>query len=297
MSFALDKDFEDVEPVDYTQWEGQPCSIMYSEEYVSTMGILMRLMAGEEYSERALWLTEQGIGLLASHYSIWLYRYDILRSMYSEDEKRLEEELDWLEEIALANQKNYQIWNYRQLIIGLFKQYNYQREFPILAAMLDSDLKNHHVWTYRKWFVEQFDLFDNEREVQFIQQLIETDVRNNSAWSHLFYLMFEKGDSHVKNQIEYVKEKIALSPQNVSAWNYLIGIYDKFKLDITELKDFCLLYVDPEVTSSMAVELLAQIYTSSKETEKAISLYNELGDTYDPIRKNYWDYKISLIKA
>ena len=53
------------------------CQILYDDEYKETMGLMLALMQKDEHSERALWVTEKGIELLASHYTIWNYRYTI----------------------------------------------------------------------------------------------------------------------------------------------------------------------------------------------------------------------------
>ena len=77
------------------------------------MSALRSLLEQKLYTEEALLLTEKALDLLASHYTTWHYRFDIVKHL----QKDLFEELDWCEEIALENQKNYQIWNYRQRII------------------------------------------------------------------------------------------------------------------------------------------------------------------------------------
>lgn len=143
-------DYSDVAPVKINTEEPQLCQILYDDDYKKIMGILLALMQQQEYSERALYITELGIEQLASHYTIWIYRFNILKNLPNTN---FNDELDWCEQIALDNEKNYQIWNYRQLIInhilesGLkFEPY---REYPIMEAMLDSDPKNHHVWSYR----------------------------------------------------------------------------------------------------------------------------------------------------
>ena len=59
-------------------------------------------MKAEEYSERALHITELGINELASHYTIWIYRFNILKNLPN---RNLYDELDWCEEIALDNEK------------------------------------------------------------------------------------------------------------------------------------------------------------------------------------------------
>lgn len=303
--------YDDITPVKLNEEEPQLCQILYDDEYKETMGLLLALMQTEEYSERALGITEKGIELLASHYTIWNYRYNILIRL----NKCLYDELDWCEQIALENEKNYQIWNYRQLIIERIisndgdLKFNPYREFPIMNAMLQEDIKNHHVWSYRKWLVERFELYQDDKETQFVEQCINNDLRNNSAWSHRFFLKFGVDrlctEDTVKQEIEFTQTKITQCPQNPSTWNYLFGIYRKFNRDIDELYDFCLTFANVDVTpdveivisSSYALEMLATIYKRRLQPAMATKVYDLLSTTYDPIRANYWNYEKSKIST
>lgn len=277
------------------------CQILYSEEYKSTMQQLRHFLENKVYSEEALKLTETALELLASHYTTWQYRFAIIKAL----NKDLYEELDWCELVALDNEKNYQIWNYRQLIIEEIladpetaKKFDYRREFPILDMMLQQDSKNHHVWSYRKWFVERFQLYRDQEEIEFLRKLINLDLRNNSAWTHMFFLNFsQKEMADVDEEIDFCKQRIGLCPQNPSSWNYLMGIYTKTQKDITELKLFCEEYgnLDETVKSSFALETLAKIDVKEGDKEGATKLYKLLAEKYDPIRANYWAYIVKKI--
>ncbi|KAI5963775.1 RAM2 [Candida pseudojiufengensis] len=294
-------DFSNIKPVELNTEEPQLCQILYDEEYKSIMGMLLALMKQNEYSERALYLTELGIEQLASHYTTWIYRFNILKNLPN---KNLFDELDWCEQIALDNEKNYQIWNYRQLIINeILKDENVKfdpyREYPILQAMLDSDPKNHHVWSYRKWLIEKFDLYNDSKEIKFVNDMIDDDVLNNSAWSHRFFINFKPknvNSDKIDKEINYAKEMIERCPQNASSWNYFLGIYDKFDKDIIELKDFASKFVNVdkrEVSNSFAMELLANIFKKEHKYEDAKQIYQLLINEYDPIRSNYWKFLIA----
>ncbi|CAK9436106.1 uncharacterized protein LODBEIA_P06640 [Lodderomyces beijingensis] len=313
-------DYSDVTPVSLNAEEPQLCQILYDSEYKQVMGLLLALMKKNEYSERAKHITELGIEALASHYTTWIYRFKILKNLPNTN---YFDELDWCEQVALDNEKNYQIWNYRQLIIGELlsnearetiearetRIFDPHREYPILEAMLDSDPKNHHVWTYRKWLVEKFKLYEDAKELEFVDSAIELDLLNNSAWSHRFFLKFSHAEANLKDgekkkellesEIAYAKEKIRGCPQNASSWNYLLGIYHKFDRDITELEGFAREFVDLEkgnVTSSFAMESLAEIYKRKQQYTDSVRQYELLRDKYDPIRKNFWEYEIRKVK-
>lgn len=274
------------------------CQILYTENYKDTMSTLRDYLENKVYTEEALAHTEKALQLLASHYTTWQYRYTIIKHL----DKDLFEELDWCELVALDNEKNYQIWNYRQRIIEDIlalesaSRFEYKREFPILRMMLEQDSKNHHVWSYRKWFVEKFGLFDDEAELEFVTNAIDEDLRNNSAWTHRFFLRasgsgFDK--SHFDDEVEFCKARIDICPQNPSSWNYLVGMYRTTGRSLAELKQFCQKYgnVDQEkIASTFAVETLAKIAMEEKDVSRAGQLYEMLAEKYDPIRANYWKY-------
>lgn len=271
------------------------CQILYLEDYKATMATLREHLEQKIYTEEALKLTEEVLELLASHYTTWQYRYTIVKHL----KKDLFEELDWCELVALDNEKNYQIWNYRQRIIEDIlldpesaAKFEYKREFPILRMMLQQDLKNHHVWSYRKWFVDRFELYDDPAELEFVESAIDTDLRNNSAWTHRFFLK-AKSERGFEGEVDFCKLKIDICPQNPSSWNYLTGIFKKTGGKLADLKEFCLKYGDvtkDKIGSTFAVENLAEIAIEEKDFAEARKLYGLLAEKYDPIRANYWNY-------
>lgn len=268
------------------------------------MGLLRALQTKCEYSERALFLTQEAIKLNAAHYTVWQYRYHNIVHL----KKDLSKELDWVEEVALENIKNYQIWNYRQLLLQLEKTSNPKREFPLIEVMLDEDSKNYHVWSHRKWLVRFFNKFDEELE--FVDKFIQQDVYNNSAWSHRFFAIF--GDAQINKKIitdevferelEYTKDKISVAPQNVSSWNYLTAVFEETKKDLLHLESYALQYANvlsdnadlEKIKSVPALELLVKIYSQS-DPSLAARGYDLLATKYDTIRKNYWEYKKKLL--
>lgn len=270
------------------------------------MSTLRDYLQNKVYTEEALALTERALNLLASHYTTWQYRYTIVKHLG----KDLFEELDWCELVALDNEKNYQIWNYRQRIIedilaldATAARFEYKREFPILRLMLQQDSKNHHVWTYRKWFVERFQLFDDDSELEFVTNAIDEDLRNNSAWTHRFFLRAKGAgfdDAHFLSESAFCKDRIDICPQNPSSWNYLLGMYRTSGRPLGELKQFCQKYGDVDqakIASTFAVETLAKIAVEEENPHQAQQLYGLLADRYDPIRKNYWTYMKERVES
>lgn len=116
-------DYSDVKPLPIeTDLQDELCRIMYTEDYKRLMGLARALISLNELSPRALQLTAEIIDVAPAFYTIWNYRFNIVRHMMSESEDivlYLNKELDWLDEVTLNNPKNYQIWSYRQSLLKL----------------------------------------------------------------------------------------------------------------------------------------------------------------------------------
>ncbi|GMF01823.1 unnamed protein product [[Candida] boidinii] len=305
--------YDDVEPISLDDDPTQDiilCKILYSDEYKKSLGILRRLMKNKEYSERALYLTEVVIDQVSAHYTVWQYRYHIVKEIGVD----LNKEFEWCEQVAIDNIKNYQIWHYKQLLVDLMLQekekYNYtvNMEYPLIEAMINDDSKNYHVWSYRRWLVERFELYNSTIELDFTLQRIKEDVRNNSAWNHRFFVRFgnalkenasnelkQVDQSIIDEELELLKLLIESSPQNPSSWNYLSGILDNFGYDkLNGLKEFVEEYSDlsnKSKLSNYAIELRVELFKRAGHNSDAIELYNVLAEERDKIRKNYWLFK------
>ncbi|SCU81102.1 LADA_0B11210g1_1 [Lachancea dasiensis] len=305
--------YDDIEPLPIASHQkDELCRILYDDEYREVMGIARALLKRLELSPRALHATSQAISLVPAFYTMWNYRFQIVKQLFGGDPAKLNGELDWLDEFTLNNPKNYQIWSYRQALLQLHPAPQFVRELPILQAMIDDDTKNYHVWSYRRWCVLFFQNFD--RELQFSSGLITRDVYNNSAWCHRMFVLKSQFKAKpplalVTTEIHYAKAQIELAPQNISPWNYLRGLYQEFldgEFD-SEITDFALTFTlgvfdDPNhsapILSSHALEFLAHIYTKHQETYgRARCAYQALSKVYDPIRANFWNYKIRSLLA
>lgn len=284
--------------------EGGPnplAAIAYSEEYGETMSYLRAIMASDEFSPRVLSLTEDLISMNPAHYTVWLYRAKTLFALNSD----LKEELAWLNEKALAHQKNYQIWHHRNLLIEKIASGEGEGEF--VEKMLELDAKNYHVWSYRQWLVRRFGLSD-PGELEFTERMLARDIRNNSAWNHRWYIVNGKeGSNGVKDgsvrqrELEFVEKAIAKAPQNQSPWTYLRGIVKKAGVPLASVKGLAEEYADVNkeggIRSSHALDLLADVLAEEKEYEKASEALDLLSAKYDPIRKNYWEFRKGLLST
>jgi protein farnesyltransferase/geranylgeranyltransferase type-1 subunit alpha len=288
------------------------------------MGYLRAIMAAKEHSPRALELTEHIITMNAAHYTVWLYRATTLFALKTP----INDELDWINEVALDNEKNYQIWHHRQLLIdhaypqivldpealaALIKA-----ELHFMSLMFNADSKNYHVWSYRQWLVRKLNLF-NDAELQYIEKLLRDDVRNNSAWSHRFFIVFSNPaystseskatehdpaipDTIIDRELEYAKAATFEAPQNQSPWNYLRGVLRKGGRTLGSEVCFAGEFVkigegeNEDVKSSHALDFLADAWAEEGKIEMADKALRLLGDKYDRIRRNYWEWRRAALK-
>lgn len=322
--YALDPEWDDVVPIPQIEAEGALAAIAYPDEYAEAMSYLRAVMAVKEHTPRCLRLTERIISLNPAHYTVWLYRFAIIKTLNIS----IPDEIEWLNEVSLTYIKNYQIWNHRQLLLDHYYPTivtspsdvaalgESEREF--LERMLEEDTKNYHVWSYRQYLVRKLGLWDDE-ERQSIETMLHEDVRNNSAWSHRFFVVFSNPtyatpDSHatepdpkiptdiIDREIGYAQSKILLAPQNQSPWNYLKGALVKSGRKFGSVRDFTEQFVRnlggdaEEVRSSHALDLLADIYKEAGEKEKADLALRSLGEKWDRIRKGYWEYRRKMLE-
>ncbi|KAL9582890.1 MAG: hypothetical protein Q9212_003035 [Teloschistes hypoglaucus] len=311
--------WEDVIPIPQNDGGPNPlAAIAYTEEYSEAMSYLRSIMTANEKSERALELTEHIIRMNPAHYTVWLYRANTLFELQKQHQSNLEEdildEIKWLDDISLKHLKNYQIWHHRQTLLSALPSLP-STELPFLALMLSKDTKNYHVWSYRQWLVRHFSLWDTNTEIPYVESLLDHDVRNNSAWNHRWFVFFGrdvdpesgKGMDEVGNivdedlldrEVDFAKGKIGLAPQNQSPWNYLRGLLRK-RGSLLECKAFAQEFVgDAEgegCRSSHALDFLADCWAEEQEKDKAGKMLELLARRFDPIRRNYWNWKRGLL--
>lgn len=298
------------------------CKIMYDEEFKTVFGYLRRLMKENELSKRAMYVACEAIKLVPAHYTVWEYKYRIVEELVKKLEYTLEEELCWCAEMAINNEKNYQIWHYRENIIKLVigtqlqgdrNKYDLEDEYSITEQMLDSDEKNYHVWSHKRWIVQFFGKFRSSQELSYTEKLIDLDVRNNSAWNFRYFVIF--GDKSwniedVKNEIAFTSKRVEKSITNPSSWNYMKFLYSVCKLSEPKLSESItsLVYkysrdvpsdqldMNKYRVSVPAFELLCDIYNTQGETEKQKEVIELLGTKLDPVRRNYWAFKGNQLK-
>ena len=147
-----------------------------------------------------------------------------------------------------------------------------------------------------------------------------SDVRNNSAWAHRFFLVFSnpeyatpgsKATEHdpgipseiIEREIEFGKAATFEAPQNPSPWNYIRGVLKKGGVKLASLEWFAGEFVkipedggEEDIRSSHALDFLADVWGEEGKVEKADKALQLLGEKYDPVRKNYWEWRKTLRK-
>ncbi|KND91984.1 Protein farnesyltransferase/geranylgeranyltransferase type-1 subunit alpha [Tolypocladium ophioglossoides CBS 100239] len=318
---ANDPEWDDVIPIPQNEPEDALAKIAYPDDYAEAVSYLRAVMAIEECSPRCLRLTELVIALNPAHYTVWLYRFNIISAL----RLSIPDEITWLDEVALKNLKNYQIWHHRQLLMDYYYPMIFgddedvkrlaKSETDFIAMILAEDTKNYHVWSYRQYLVEKLGLW-TPSELGATQSMIEDDVRNNSAWSHRFFVVFSDPtvstadlpptahdpkvpDATIDREVAYAKDKMVLAPQNQSGWNYLRGVLAKGSRSLTAVGEFAEQFVsglgqeDERVQSSHALDVLAEVYQDKGDKDKAKLCLQRLWEKWDPVREGYWKYRAS----
>ncbi|KAI2621557.1 prenyltransferase alpha subunit [Xylaria nigripes] len=326
--YANDPEWDDIVPIPQDDPDGALAAIAYSDDYAEAMSYLRAVMAVKEHTPRCLRLTEHIIDMNPAHYTVWLYRFDVVKALNI----AIPDELSWLNNVSLEHLKNYQIWHHRQLLMDVYYptvqldenavKALAREEHSFLVEILKQDTKNYHVWGYRQYLVRKLGLWDSGDEMNGIEVMINEDVRNNSAWSHRFFFVFSnparstldsQSTEHdpkvpadiIDREISYAQKKIHLAPQNQSPWNYLRGVVVKGGRPLGTVREFAETFVadlgegeeKEEVRSSHALDLLADIYREAGDKDKAILCLRRLSEKWDRIREGYWQYKSQILKA
>nr|OQO20006.1 hypothetical protein B0A51_12268 [Rachicladosporium sp. CCFEE 5018] len=301
--YSSSASWSDIAPLPLDEGGPNPlAAIAYTDEYCEAMSYLRAIMAATEHSERVLDLTEDIIDMNAAHYTVWLYRAATLFTLESD----LKAELEWVNDMAQTHQKNYQIWNHRNMVVDRLG--SAEGEASFVEVMLGLDAKNYHVWSYRQWLVKRFGLWE-EGEMEFVERMLERDVRNNSAWNHRWFIVNGREAKGVKGitdqkvrdrEVVFAEKALERAPQNPSPWNYLRGTMRAAGLPLGTLKETVVKYADlskPDaVRSSHALDLLADILAEEESSkEEAVLALDLLAEKYDPVRKNYWEYRKGLL--
>ena len=228
--------------------------------------------------------------------------------------------------------KNYHVWSYRQWLVRRFGLWPTATAtatvdgaaMPAPRVLHEDEHRNGDGNGDNTYDGDTYD--DDVDELSFTAQLIEQDPRNNSAWNHRWYVLHgrdvDRTDAHahghddaaaagVKNpevrahELAFAQHHIRRAPRGESAWSYLRAIAARAEMPLGELRGFVEGFTGEgegegqrEVVSPYALDLLARIQEAEGAEggwAQAAQTLELLASTYDPIRKNYWEYRKSLL--
>ena len=206
-------------------------------------------------------------------------------------------ELQFCDDLALAQQKNYQVWRHRAACVARLGEAVRERDLAFCARMLQEDSKNYHVWSYRQTAVLHFQAL--QAEEAFSREMIDKDVRNNSAWNERFWVMSELGllrdAAACKREVEFALERARKAPSNESPWLYIRGIsqHHPDAVDIEHLQRLAAQWM----LCVPVRALLVHLFERQNRFDDALALCKECATQVDPIHGKYWNYKAGVIEA
>jgi len=294
MSAFSPEEWTDVVPVPQDDGPDPVVAIAYNPEFRMLMDYFRAMLKSQEYSQRALMLTQAILQQNAANYTVWQYRRDCLQSLSAD----LNAELDYVDGFAEDNPKTYQIWNHRREIVGCLQDAS--RELAFTEKVFSVDAKNYHAWAHRQWALKTFSLWDGE--IEFVEALLQDDIRNNSAWNQRWFVVHngQVGGATERTQpapavcaaeIAFAWNALQKARNNESVWNYLRGwamAYPALQPGIRENCDA--LVAGSEGGNSLAVGLCADLWElegSEAGREKAAGCFALLMDI-DKIRAKSW---------
>lgn len=206
-------------------------------------------------------------------------------------------------EMFAQDAKNYHVWTYRHWLVRHFNLWDSEREIRDVETLIDADVRNNSAWNHR--YLLRF--APREGPEAGMPGGVTGDQKGRSD---------VVDEELVDTELDYAQKKILLAPENRSPWLYARGVLRAAGRPLSEWKDFASQFVTEEKTddgqvvnvhvkSSLAVEWLADVFGEEAQTEtekengkiaEAVKMLTLLKEKYDPIRRNYWDYRIRQLK-
>jgi len=288
-----DCDWTDIKPLDQFSPKVEILKMDFDDKYREVSGYFRAILHKNEITPRAFDLTKEMIQLNSTNYMAWYHRRQCLDNLDCD----LKKELNWLDEIGVANQKNYQIWHHRKVIIELLNDPSHEK--PFLNKVFAEEPKNFHAWCHRIWVIRKFKLFDGE--LDYIEKMLDSDVRNNSVWNYRFFIFTytnELNEKILSDEINYVFNKIKIVPNNESPYNYIRGFFNNNNLPVKfNLKEFPQIkkkldeVIENSPDCAFAYSFLFEWYLSENDIKSCESTCDILGEKVDRIRNKYWMWK------
>ena len=165
-SYSFLEKFKDINPVSQFSDEVNVLKIKYSKREKELLNYFRGVLLTKEISIRVYNLTTLVIKYFPSNYTAWLIRRQCINQIKEIDPNQ---ELIWLDEQMTENQKNYQIWHHRKLIIEKLNDASHEKK--VLNDVFESEPKNFHAWSHRIWMIRRFN--NVEGEFDFIENNLD----------------------------------------------------------------------------------------------------------------------------
>ena len=132
---------KEITPVPQFSDKVKVMQINYPPSDKKIMDIFRAVYLSKEISKRVYDLTTIVINNRPTNYSAWVLRRECLDKV---KEINLMDELKWLDDECIKEQKNYQLWHHRKLLIE--KMNDVSQEKKLLDKIFKSEPKNFHAW-------------------------------------------------------------------------------------------------------------------------------------------------------
>lgn len=295
-------DFSDVVPEHVAEIPGHLAQIAYPEHFKTVMGLFLPIYKAKERSERALALTYELIELNPAYYFVWDFRFEIVRAIGSDvfdyklvgltpsapAQPETSEDGEFVNQFTLSKSKNYQIWNYRALLLDRHNELWYRGEKLIVSMVLEDDAKNFHAWSHLRWVITQSvkhapQAFDAVQLLADCTALLLEDVFNNSVWAYRFFLLKTYPSLlDIDEELKLVTAHIASAPSNESAWSYLSGVLDDKASSTTAATSSAVQFALAFQDEPLALQFLAE------HAQENVSTYYSLLAEKEPFAKSFW---------
>jgi protein farnesyltransferase/geranylgeranyltransferase type-1 subunit alpha len=294
-NISLNEDFMnqwgDVTPVPQFSDKVEILKIKYSKKEKTLLDIFRGVLQTKELSVRVYNLTTLVIKYFPTNYVAWVLRRQCINEIKEIDPKK---ELDWLDKQMVENQKNYQIWHHRKLLIEKLNDASHEKK--MLDNVFESEPKNFHAWSHRIWMIRRFN--NVEGEFEYIEKMLENDIKNNSVWNYRFFLIQYVNNNKInkdiaEKEIKYAIDKIKKCPINECPYCYIRGYIIKFGYkysDFIFVKEEVEKLIEKEKNNSYGLMLLMDYYEEEKNEKKFNEVIEEL-IKIDYIRKKYYGWR------
>lgn len=314
-SYSSLTEWRDVTPIaqyDMSKLKRVTCPIAYDKEYAEKKAYFRCLVAMVRRGEVKMSdprIHEIAVDIIQDNpaeYTAWHY----LRLYTSENALSLEAyraELKFVDKIADATPKNYQLWVYRESILqNILARYPTTvdrtalatEELNWCAALIAQDSKNYHAWDYRQWVIRFFGHW--KYELEYTEFLINSDLRNNSAWTHRFFVLVHSAETSKKDESnttagdnggnggstpnlqaffpkDLVEREIAFAAKyirkapasNQSAWMFLAGLVERSEHGM---------FADFPAVKSLCLEIEAACPKSAYCAAMLVDIFDEEGE-------------------